>query len=162
MLPLYLAGAAALGAGAFLLTRKSKIPPAVAQAAIQSPPPAPAPAPAARTSPSAVITPNSPEVQAAVAAANGVSPEQAAFDAAKAQAAAASQQAFQQQFPGTGINPGIQSATQFNPAPGPGAGSPEVAAAAQAASDALQSGGVFASPAQQAQSAVDLLNQLTQ
>lgn len=154
MLPLYLAGAAVLGAGAFLLTRKPKIPPAVAQAAIQSPPPAPAPAqsPAAST----VITPNSPEAQAAAQAA------QVAADMVVAQAMAEQAGlAAAAQFPGTGINPGIQSATQFNPTPGPSAASPEVAAAALAASDALTSGGVFASPAQQVQSAVDLLNQFT-
>jgi hypothetical protein len=160
MLPLYLAGAAVLGVGAYLFTHQKKIPPAVAQAAVASPPPAPVAKPSAST----VVTPNGPEAQAAAAALQdiGPSPEQSAFEAAKAQATAAAQQAFQNQFPGTGINPGIQSATQFNPNPGalpPDAAA--VASAAQSASDALLSGGAFASPAAQVQSAVDLLNQFT-
>lgn len=164
MLPLYLAGAAVLGVGAYLFTHKKKIPPAVAQAAVASPgpaPAAPAPAPAPFTPSSTVAD---AAQQAAILVSQQSSPEQAAFDAAKAQAAAASQQAFLNQFPGTGINPntGNQSATQFNPNPGASIPSTvEVAAAAQAASDALTSGGVFASPADQVQSAVDLLNQFT-
>ena len=152
MLPLYLAGAAALGAGAFLLTRKPKIPPAVAQTAIQSPAPS---APSAST----VVTPASPEAQAASEAV--IAAAQQAGDLVEAQIAA--QEAGRiaaTQFPGTGV---AQSATQFNPNPGPtlNASSPEVEAAAQAASDALAMGGVFASPAAQLQSAVDILNQFT-
>jgi hypothetical protein len=83
-------------------------------------------------------------------------------------------------FPGTGINPGIQSATQFNPAPGPqdflSAASqaatavsqtqtaPEAGAfesAAQAASDAVTSSGLLSSPADQASNIFDALNVFT-
>lgn len=167
MLPLYLAGAAVLGVGAYLFTHKKKIPPSVAQAAIQSSPPA-APAPAARPSPSTVITPDSPEVLAAAAAAANL------FEFPDNEGNVFRDTA-PNQFPGTGI----QAATQFNPSPGSAAdffsaaqqasqavtqtqNAPEQSAladAAQTASEIISSGtGGLAAPVE---TAFDLLNQFT-
>jgi hypothetical protein len=169
MYPLYLAGAAVLGAGAYLFTRKKPIPPAVAAAAVQAPPP---PAPAQQ----GPLTPNSPQAQAAAAAAQGLiipaSPEvQAAVALQQAatqfnpsptsspefQAAVALQQAATQfnqsaglAFPGTGINPSILQT-------GPDQGA--IQAAAQAASQTLST--FNPTPVEQAQNLFDALNTFT-